>query len=105
MTLWPAGGSQPNVSSINSFAGRVLANNVIVPASADGSIDVFASNQTDFLVDINGYFAPDNGQGLYYFPVTQCRAQDSTLYADDTTRTINVPSAGNSAGIPATAKG
>ncbi|MBI4910382.1 MAG: BACON domain-containing protein [Acidobacteria bacterium] len=105
MTLWPAGGSQPNVSSINSFAGRILANSVIVPASADGSIAVFAFARTDFLVDISGYFAPDNGQGLYYFPVTQCRAQDSTSYADDSTNTINIPSAGNCSGIPATAKG
>jgi hypothetical protein len=109
MTLWPAGGSQPNVSSINSFAGRILANNVIVPASQDGSIDVYAFDRTDFIVDINGYFAPDNGQGLYYFPVTQCRANDSTvtsgIYPDDSTRTINVPTAGNCVGIPATAKG
>lgn len=109
MTLWPAGGSQPNVSSINSFVGRILANNVIVPASGDGSIDVYAFDRTDFIVDINGYFAPDNGQGLYYFPVTQCRANDSTvtggIYPDDSTRTITVPSAGNCGGIPATAKG
>ncbi|MFN7934999.1 MAG: hypothetical protein U0R19_16840 [Bryobacteraceae bacterium] len=109
MTLWPAGGSQPNVSSINSFAGRILANNVIVPASQDGSIDVYAFDRTDFIVDVNGYFAPDNGQGLYYFPVTQCRANDSAvsggIYQDNTTRTINVPTAGNCAGIPATAKG
>jgi len=110
MTLWPAGGSQPNVSSINSFNGRVLANNVIIPASLDGSIDVFAFDNTDFLVDINGYFAPDNGQsGLYYFPVRQCRASDSTVtggaYPDDSTRTVGVPTAGNCTGIPATARG
>jgi len=106
VTLWPAGGSQPNVSSINSFVGRVLANNVIVPASADGSIDVFAAATTDLLVDINGYFAPDNGTtGLYYFPITQCRAQDSTQYADDSTHTIHIPTAGACAGTPATAKG
>ncbi len=109
MTLWPAGGSQPNVSSINSFVGRILANNVIVPASANGSIDVYAFDRTDFIVDINGYFAPDNGQGLYYFPVTQCRANDSTvtggIYADNTTRTVTVPGSGNCTGIPATAKG
>ncbi|MBI4907205.1 MAG: hypothetical protein HY820_26510 [Acidobacteria bacterium] len=109
MTLWPAGGSQPNISSINSFSGRVLANNVIVPASADGSIDVYAYDRTDFLVDINGYFAPDNGAGLYYFPVKQCRVSDSSVsgsvYADDTARTISVPATGNCAGIPITAKG
>lgn len=110
LTAWPAGGVQPNVSSINSPAGRVLANSVILPASADGSIDVFAFNQTDFIIDINGYFAPDDGvNGQYYFPVTQCRASDSTasggIYADDTARTIAVPSAAGCAGIPAAARG
>lgn len=77
LTAWPAGAAQPNVSNINSPVGRVLANSVILPASVDGSIDVFAYNQTDFLVDINGYFASDNGTGLFYFPVTQCRISDS----------------------------
>ncbi|MFN7936909.1 MAG: BACON domain-containing protein [Bryobacteraceae bacterium] len=104
MTMWASGSVQPNVSSINSFAGRTLANNVIVPASTNGEIDVFAFDRTDFLVDINGYFAADNGQGLYYNPVTQCRASDAD-YGDDTTRTIAIPTAGNCAGIPATAKG
>ncbi|MBI4905769.1 MAG: hypothetical protein HY820_19200 [Acidobacteria bacterium] len=110
LTAWPGGAGQPNVSSINSFAGRVLANSVIIPAAADGSIDVFAYDATDFLVDINGYYAADDGQrGLFYFPVKQCRASDSTLtggpYADETSRTINIPTASGCSGIPATAQG
>ncbi|MFN7934547.1 MAG: hypothetical protein U0R19_14545 [Bryobacteraceae bacterium] len=109
LTMWPDGQTQPNVSSINSFAGRVLANNVIVPASGDGSIDVFAFEATDVLIDINGYYAADDGQkGLYYFPVTQCRASDSRvsggIYADDTARTVAVPSAASCTGIPANAQ-
>ncbi|MBL8210638.1 MAG: hypothetical protein JNK87_08000, partial [Bryobacterales bacterium] len=108
LTAWPAGLAQPGVSSINSFAGRVLANSVIIPASADGSIDVFAYNNSDVLMDINGYFAPDDGAGLYYNPITQCRASDSTTsggpYADETARTIAIPSAPACAGIPAAAR-
>jgi len=104
MTAWAAGSAQPNVSSINSFAGRTLANNIIVPAGANGEIDIYAFDRTDFIADINGYFAPDNGQGLYYTPVTQCRASDAE-YAKDQTRTIAIPTAGNCTGIPATAKG
>jgi hypothetical protein len=110
LTAWATGGSQPNVSSINSPAGRTLANSVIVPASSTGSIDLFAFDRTDVLVDITGYFAADDGQnGLLYFPVTQCRAADSAasgaMYADDTFRTIGVPASGNCTGIPQTAKG
>lgn len=114
LTAWPAGGAQPNISNINSPAGRVLANSVIVPASADGSIDVFAFDRTDFLIDINGYFAPDNGQGLFYFPLAQqCRASDTRnaagpyggpIFGDETSRTIALP-ASSCSGIPSNAKG
>jgi hypothetical protein len=110
LTAWPDGGSQPNVSSINSFVGRVLANSLIIPASSDGTIDVFAYNDTDFLIDINGYYAPDDGSmGLFYFPITQCRASDSTVsggvYAANTARTVNIPAASGCSGIPPSAKG
>ncbi|MFN7938727.1 MAG: hypothetical protein U0R19_35685 [Bryobacteraceae bacterium] len=106
LTAWPDGSSQPNVSSINSFAGRVLANSVVVPASADGTIAVFVYNTTDFLIDITGYFAADDGQkGLDYFPVTQCRAAGATFYPNDTANTIIVPSSPACSGIPATAQG
>ncbi|MBL8209991.1 MAG: hypothetical protein JNK87_04735 [Bryobacterales bacterium] len=111
LTAWPAGLGQPGVSSINSFAGRVLANSVIIPASTDGSIDVFVYNSSDVLMDINGYYAADDdggGNGLYFTPVTQCRASDSTVaggpYADESTRTINVLAAAACTGIPANAK-
>lgn len=115
LTAWPSGQSQPNVSNINSPAGRVLANSVIIPAGSD-SIDVFAFNQTDFLVDINGYFAPDDGQnGLFYFPVVQCRAVDTTsaaytglfgppAFGDNVTRSIAIPGSGACVGIPTSAK-
>ena len=46
--------------------------------------------------------------GLFYFPITQCRASDSTTaggaYPDDTARTIAVPAAAQCSGIPAGAK-
>ncbi|MBI4906163.1 MAG: hypothetical protein HY820_21190 [Acidobacteria bacterium] len=110
ITAWPDGGPMPNVSSINSFAGRTLANSVIIPASADGTIDVFAYDSTDFLMDINGYLAPDDGvNGQLYFPVTQCRINDSTIsgspFPDATTRTIPVAGAVSCPGVPATARG
>ena len=110
LTAWPNGIGQPNVSSINSFAGRVLANSVIIPASGNSTIDVFTFNATDFIIDINGYYAPDDGaNGMFYFPVTQCRASDSTAsggpYADDTTRPISIPAASGCSGIPSNARG
>ncbi|MBL8218562.1 MAG: hypothetical protein JNL62_05010 [Bryobacterales bacterium] len=110
ITIWPAGGSQPNVSSINSPSGRIVANSVIVPASANGSIDVYAFNDTDFLIDINGYFAPDDGQnGLFFYTAPQCRVNDTTgtdgpAYGTDATRTIGVAASDKCVNVPATAK-
>lgn len=104
LTAWPAGGPQPNISNINSPSGRVLANNIILPASSDGSVDIFAFDRTDVLVDITGYFAPDDGQnGLFYYPVRQCRAVDTQLaagpfggpiFGDEVTRSYQLPSSG-----------
>ena len=63
LTIWPVGASQPNVSTLNDLAGTVIANAAIVPAGNDGSgsVNVFVSNSTDFILDINGYYAPQTG--------------------------------------------
>lgn len=116
LTAWPAGAAQPNVSSINSPNGRVLANSVIVPASPDGSISLYAFEATDVIVDINGYFAPDNGTGQFFYPVTQCRASNTNdgsytgsfggpAFADNTTRTIPLRASTRCPGIPQTVRG
>ncbi len=56
ITVWPAGQPQPNASTLNSFQGYVLANAAIVPAGTGGAISVYASGDTDLIVDINGYY-------------------------------------------------
>lgn len=58
VTVWPADQPRPQTSTLNSFAGQIVANAAIVPAAADGSISVFASDATEVILDINGYFAP-----------------------------------------------
>ena len=57
LTLWPAGGPAPLVSTLNSLDGSVVSNAAIVPA-ANGEIDAFATNPTALILDVNGYFAP-----------------------------------------------
>ncbi len=115
LTAWPEGGSQPNVSSMNSPAGRVLANSVIVPASPDGGISLYTFDRSDVIVDITGYFGPDDGStGMFYFPVRQCRVSQTNgtgftgafagpIFADDSTRTIPIPSS-TCVGVPANAR-
>lgn len=58
LTAWPGGVSQPLVSTLNSFQGRIVANAAIVPAGANGSINIYVTNATDVVIDISGYFAP-----------------------------------------------
>ena len=55
--MWPTGEAQPGVSTLNSD-GRVKANAAIVPAGTSGAISVYATDTTDLVLDINGYFVP-----------------------------------------------
>ena len=60
--------------------GGVIGNEAIVPAgtAAGGPISVYASNNTDLVIDINGYFAPAGSPGaLNFYPLTPCRVADT----------------------------
>jgi hypothetical protein len=77
LTVWPAGESQPGVSTMNSD-GRTKANAAIVPAGTDGGISVFASDATQVIIDINGYFVPNGtASALAFTNITQCRVVDT----------------------------
>jgi len=57
LTIWPGGQAQPNASVINwTTSGTTIANAIIVPVGADGSINVFSSQGTHLILDISGYF-------------------------------------------------
>ncbi len=58
LITWPTGETAPGVSTLNDLSGATLANAAIVPAGANGAIDVFVSDPTNVIIDINGYFAP-----------------------------------------------
>jgi len=84
ISIWPTGRPQPLVSTLNAFEGQVVANAAIVPAGDNGAIDIFASNNTHAILDINGYFTESTGPDvLYYFPLSPCRRAD--------TRNTNAP--------------
>jgi hypothetical protein len=80
LTVWPTGSMIPEVSTLNAPAGNVVANAAIVLAGTGGAISLFASDDTDVLIDINGYFAPPGApQALAFYPVTPCRVADTRL--------------------------
>ena len=77
LTVWPTGVAQPVVSTLNSD-GRVKANAAIVPAGTSGAISVYATDTTDLVLDINGYFVPStNTSALAFYPLTPCRVADT----------------------------
>jgi hypothetical protein len=60
VTVWPSGGTQPGVSTLNDGQGVILANAAIVPAGApSGGVSVFNSGPatTDLIIDMNGFYA------------------------------------------------
>jgi hypothetical protein len=61
LVIYPQGGAQPTVSSVNYVAGQTLANAVIVPAGTNGGVTVVAAAATNLLIDINGYFSDTLG--------------------------------------------
>ncbi len=111
LTIWPGGQTQPVVSTLNSLDGRVKANAAIVPASAiDGSVDVFATDLTDVILDINGYFVTTdaNAQSQFLVSVPPCRVLDTRLpggggqIAALNNRRIRI--SGGACGLPETAR-
>jgi outer membrane protein assembly factor BamB len=81
LTTWPTGGTFPIVSTLNDLSGGLLANAAIVPAGTNGDIEVYVTNVTDVIIDINGYFAPPGNAGaLYFYPLTPCRVADTRSY-------------------------
>ena len=77
LTAWPTGQSRPVVATLNAMTGAITANAGIVPAGTSGSIDVYSTNDTKLVIDINGYFAPAGSGGLSLYDLTPCRVLDS----------------------------
>ena len=77
LTVWPAGQPQPLASTLNSLDGRIKANAAIMPAGTSGEISVYATNTTNVIVDVNGYFAPVSGSTLAFYPLPPCRVADT----------------------------
>jgi hypothetical protein len=78
LSVWPTGAAQPLVSTLNSPDGRVKANAALATGGSGGEISVYASDATDLVLDVSGYFtyAPSS---YVYVPVTPCRAVDTRV--------------------------
>ncbi len=111
LSTWPAGSPQPLVSTLNALTGEVTSNAAIVPAGVSGAISVYATQTTDVIIDINGYFAAPVAGSLDFYTATPCRILDTRNAAGP----LGGPSMGagqsrsfpvqySTCGIPGTAK-
>jgi DNA-binding beta-propeller fold protein YncE len=77
LTVWPTGQPQPTVSTLNDGTGTIIANAAIIPAGANGDINAYATDNTELIIDINGYFAPPGTNGLSLYAPPPCRIVDT----------------------------
>jgi alpha-tubulin suppressor-like RCC1 family protein len=93
VTVFPAGGARPNVSSINLRAGETRPNAVTVALGTNRSIQLYNNyGNTHLLADLAGYYAPNTGSR--FTPLAPNRALDSRYNGGPlgarVTRTVNL---------------
>lgn len=77
LTVWPSGQVKPFVSTLNSD-GRIKANAAILAAGRDGGVNVYATESTHVVLDINGYFvSASSSSALQFFSLPPCRVVDT----------------------------
>jgi lysophospholipase L1-like esterase len=110
VTVWgTSGGAQeaPPTSTLNATTGTVTANAAIVtinPSTSD-SISVYTSDPTDVVIDVNGYFAPAQANGLSLFTLPPCRLLDTRASSGALTGELTVPvTTSNTCNVPGGAK-
>jgi hypothetical protein len=78
LSVWPTGAAQPLVSTLNSPDGRVKANAALATGGSGGEISVYATDTTDLVLDVSGYFT-DEPASYLYVPITPCRVVDTRI--------------------------
>ena len=89
LKLWPAGSSEPFISTLNFPLGANRANGITVALGTGDGLSAryvvevagapVAGETTDVVLDITGYFIA--GGRYSYFPITPCRVFDSRIAA------------------------
>jgi len=91
--IYPQGGAQPPVSTLNYNAGQTVANAAIVPAGAGGGVTVIAGvSGTDLIIDINGYFVQGYNSGNAFLQVGTISGTGLGIF-------VNTANTNNSAGV------
>jgi hypothetical protein len=82
LTVYPSGSSLPNTPNLNVKPGVTVSTlaEVGVGEAPDLDISIYASIRSDVLVDLQGYFFPGNGFGLYHPLASPLRICDTRTY-------------------------
>jgi hypothetical protein len=56
IAAWPDDRAWPGTVVLNALQGGIVDNSAVVPAGADGGIQVLATDVSDLVIDMNGYF-------------------------------------------------
>jgi hypothetical protein len=56
VAAWDDDRSWPGTVVLNALQGGIVGNSAIVPAGADGGIQVLATDNADLVIDLNGYY-------------------------------------------------
>ena len=86
LTVWPTGQMPAYGLHLERRPGTIIANAAIVAAGTGGEIAAYPTDDTDLIIDINGYFAPAGPGGLSLYGVrlagssTRARRQRSALH-------------------------
>lgn len=95
LSAFPAGGTTPNVSSLNFRAGTTVANAAFVRLGANGEISILNSaGNTHVLVDVIGYSSPSGSRLVNVAPTrikdTRSGLGGSGVAAANTTQNLRV---------------
>ncbi len=110
LIAWPTGQQIPLVFTLTDPTATVVADMGILAAGVNGDISVYPTNNTNLIIDINGYFAPPATGGLTLHLLPQpCRAYNSQKSITDMGFSgmivIPVGFPGNHCGLPGNEKG
>ena len=79
VTVWPCDVARPEASNLNFVTGSVVANGVIAPVGASGTVCFYSNQPTDFLVDIAGWFSGASGGVPTFVGATPRRLLDTRI--------------------------
>ena len=107
LTAWATGQTQPPTATLNAPTGTSTSNAGIVSAGVSGQVSIFVTNDTDLVIDINGYFAPPGTGALSLYMLQEpCRVLDSRNPPGSPALngTLTIALTGGACGLPASAR-